>query len=202
MSRGIFDAAKDDAGLCRRERRVIGLFLFSFATSRQPAESAEERLTRLMQNYGTQVLRVCFLYLPDHALAQDASQTAFVKAWQAMHTLRDTSTEKAWLMRIAVNTCKTMLRSREYRLYAQSPDLDDLPIAAPEEATTDDTVLKAVLALPEKYREVVTLFYYQGLTSPEIARVLRVPQATVLTRLSRARKILESELKGWYLSDE
>lgn len=155
-----------------------------------------------MQTYGTQVLRMCYLYLKDHALAQDASQTAFIKAWQALHTLRDASTERAWLMRIAVNTCKTILRSREHRLYTQSPDLDELPIAAPEDASIDDTVLRTVLALPEKYREVVTLFYYQGLTSPEIARVLRVPQATVLTRLNRARKLLESELKGWYLNDE
>lgn len=178
------------------------LFMFTFSGARPPTESAEERLTRLMQTYGTQVLRVCYLYLQDHALAQDASQTTFVKAWQALGTLRDTGTEKAWLMRIAVNTCKTMLRSREYRLYAQSPDLDELPIAAPGDAAPDDTVLRTVLALPEKYREVVTLFYYQGLTSPEIARVLRVPQATVLTRLNRARKMLESELKGWYLNDE
>jgi RNA polymerase sigma-70 factor (ECF subfamily) len=170
--------------------------------SRQPAESAEERLTRLMQNYGTQVLRVCFLYLQDHALAQDASQTAFVKAWQAMHTLRDTSTEKAWLMRIAVNTCKTMLRSPEYRLYAHSPDMDDLPEPSCEDDHGDTTVLSAVLALPEKYREVVMLHYYQGLSSPETARILRVPQATVLTRLHRARKLLESELKGWYLGHE
>jgi Fe-S-cluster-containing hydrogenase component 2 len=59
-----------------------------------------------------------------------------------------------------------------------------------------------VLALPEKYREVVMLHYYQGLSSPETARILRVPQATVLTRLHRARKLLESELKGWYLGHE
>ncbi len=178
------------------------MFLLMTLSTKPPQDSAEDRLTRLMQTYGSQVLRVCYLYLKDHALAQDASQTAFVKAWQALHTLRDTATEKAWLMRIAVNTCKTMLRSREYRLYAQSPDLDELPLSAPEDASPDDTVLHAVLALPEKYREVVTLYYYQSLSSQEVARVLRVPQATVLTRLNRARRLLESELKGWYFDHE
>lgn len=167
-----------------------------------PPETDEERLTRLMETYGSNVLRICYLYLKDHALAQDAAQTTFVKAWQALRTLRDGSTEKAWLMRIAVNTCKTTLRSREYRLYAQSPDMDELPDPAVEDVHPDNTVLNAVMALPEKYREVVMLHYYQGLSSPAVARILKLPQATILTRLHRARKLLESQLKGWYLSDE
>lgn len=176
------------------------MFSFLIANPSMPQESAEERLTRLMQTYGDNVLRICYLYLKDHALAQDASQTTFVKAWQALSSLRDVSVEKAWLLRIAVNTCKTILRSREYRLYAQSPNLDDLPIAT-EDVSADDTVLTAVMALPEKYREVVMLHYYQGLASPDVARILHVPQATVLTRLHRARKLLESKLKGWYMSN-
>lgn len=163
-----------------------------------PSESDEERLTRLMQIHGSAVLRVCYLYLKDHALAQDAAQTAFVKAWQALSSLRSNASEKAWLMRIAVNTCKTMLRSPEYRLYAQSPDMDELPEPSVHDEHPDSTVLSAVLALPQKYREVVMLHYYQGLSGPEVARILRIPQATVLTRLHRARKLLETELKGWY----
>ena len=167
-----------------------------------PSETAEERLTRLMQTHGNAVLRVCYLYLKDHDLAQDAAQTTFVKAWQALSTLRQPGAEKAWLMRIAVNTCKTVLRSHEYRIYAQSPDMDEMPEPSVEDTHPDSTVLSAVMALPEKYREVVMLHYYQGLGSPEVARILQIPQATVLTRLHRARKLLESELKGWYLGDE
>lgn len=168
----------------------------------QSSENAEERLTRLMQTHGNSVLRVCYLYLKDHALAQDAAQTTFVKAWQAIHTLQEGSTEKAWLMRIAVNTCKSILRSREYRLYAHSPDMEELPDPAAEDDLPDATVLNTVMALPEKYREVIMLHYYQGLSSPVMAKVLKLPQATVLTRLHRARKLLESQLKGWYLDNE
>ncbi len=177
------------------------MFLFMTAGAPLPRESAEDRITRLMTSYGDDVLRVCYLFLKEHSTAQDASQTTFVKAWQAISTLRDGSTERAWLMRIAVNTCKTILRSREHRLYAQSPDLDDLSLST-EDELPDDTVLRAVLDLPEKYREVVVLHYYQGLSSTEAAKALRVPQATVLTRLHRARKLLESKLKGWYMSNE
>ena len=165
-------------------------------------ENDEERLSRLMDSYGSSVLRVCYLYLKDHALAQDASQTAFVKAWKALSSLRDNTSEKAWLMRIAVNTCKTMLRSPEYRMYAQNPDMDELPEPSVAAVESDHTVLSAVLKLPEKYREVIMLHYYQGLTSQEVARILGIPQATVLTRLHRARKLLESDLKGWYQSDD
>ena len=165
-------------------------------------ENDEARLTRLMEAHGNHVLRVCYLYLKDHALAQDAAQTTFVKAWQALSSLRAGSTEKAWLMRIAVNTCKTILRSPEYRMYAHNPDPDAMPEPSMEDQHPDDTVLGAVMRLPEKYREVIILHYYQGLGSTEVARILHIPQATILTRLHRARKLLESELKGWYLSNE
>ncbi|MGN1367526.1 MAG: sigma-70 family RNA polymerase sigma factor [Aristaeellaceae bacterium] len=175
---------------------------FSFFAIPTSTESTEERLTRLMQAHGDSVLRICYLYLKDHALAQDAAQTTFVKAWQALHTLRDDAMEKAWLMRIAVNTCKSILRSREYRLYAQSPDMEELPEPSQEDSLPDATVLNAVLSLPEKYREVIMLHYYQGLSSPVIAKVLKLPQATILTRLHRARKLLASQLKGWYMDDE
>lgn len=203
MSRGIFMSrqTKESRGI-RQERRVRALISFMILDIPMPVETDEERLTRLMQTYGSNVLRVCYLYLKDHALAQDAAQTTFVKAWQALSTLREGGTEKAWLMRIAVNTCKTTLRSREYRLYAQSPDMDDLPEPSTEDEHPDNTVLNAVMSLPEKYREVVMLHYYQGLSSTEAARILHLPQATILTRLHRARKLLESQLKGWYLSDD
>lgn len=186
----------------RPEGRVTALISFMIVDIPASAENAEERLTRLMQTYGSDVLRVCYLYLKDHALAQDAAQTTFVKAWKALSTLREGGTEKAWLMRIAVNTCKTTLRSREYKLYAQSPDMEELPEPSTEDSLPDNTVLLAVMALPEKYREVIMLHYYQGLTSPAIARILALPQATILTRLHRARKLLENQLKGWYLNNE
>ena len=60
----------------------------------------------------------------------------------------------------------------------------------------------AVMALPDKYRDIVILHYYQSIPTPDVARILRLPQATVRTRLHRARAILQSQLKGWYLNDD
>ncbi len=178
------------------------MLFFTFPATEKSRESREAHIQRLMQTHGNAVLRVCYVYLRDHALAQDAAQTAFVKAWQALHTLRDPALEKAWLMRIAVNTCKTMLRSPEYRLYAHNPDLDEMPEPSVSTPPRDDAVLQAVMALPLIYREVTLLHYYQGLSTPEVARALKIPQSTVLTRLHRARKLLENSLKGWYFDNE
>lgn len=167
-----------------------------------PGDEREARLRRLMEAHGSAVLRVCFLYLRDYALAQDAAQTAFLKVWRALDTLRDSGNERAWVMRIAVNTCKNVRKSREYRLYAQSTPLDQIPEPTAEAELPDDTVLTAVLSLPDKYREVVLLHYYQGFALTEVAEILNISQVSVRTRLHRARKQLEPLLKGWYFGDE
>ncbi|MGN0794294.1 MAG: sigma-70 family RNA polymerase sigma factor [Aristaeellaceae bacterium] len=171
-------------------------------TAPQSVVQKEATLTRLMETYGTNVLRVCFLYLHDHALAQDAAQTTFMKAWQALDTLREGATEKAWVMRIAANTCRSILRSREYRHYAHGSNLEDVDEPSVDALIPDSTVYNAVCALPDKYREIVILHYYQTLPIADVAQVLHIPQSSVRTRLHRARKLLEPMLKGWYLSDE
>ncbi len=167
-----------------------------------PGDVKVEKLRRIMDAYGSSVLRVCYLYLKDYALAQDAAQTTFLKVWRALDTLREGATEKAWVMRIAANTCKSMLKSREFRQYAKNMPLDQFPEPAAEDGLPDDTVLQAVLALPDKYREIVVLHYYQGLPLTEVAQIVRIPQASVRTRLHRARKMLYPLLKGWYFGDE
>jgi len=166
------------------------------------AEARERTLERLMTQYGDSVARVCFLFLRDRQLAQDAAQDTFIKAWNALDRLREDGAEKAWLMQIAVNNCKNMLRSRYFRMVDRGISLDELPEAATEDRQGDDTVLKAVMALPDKYREPVILYYYQELTAEETAQALRLPGATVRTRLKRARDLLRTRLEGWYFDNE
>ena len=99
-------------------------------------------------------------------------------------------------MRIAANVCKTELKSRPSRIPEQAAEAG-IPAQDP-----DDTVYRAVTALPDSYRLPVVLFYYQGFSVREIAGMLRLPGATVRTRLARARSRLKDELKGWYTDDE
>ena len=105
-------------------------------------------------------------------------------------------------MTIAVNTCRSILRSREFRMYAHGADPENIAEPSVDPVLPDGTVARAVLTLPTKYREVVILHYYQNLPTMDVARALRIPETTVRTRLHRARLMLEPMLKGWYLNDD
>ena len=139
---------------------------------------------------------MCFLYLHDRQLAEDAVQETFLRAYKAYDNFRGDSSEKTWLTRIAVNVCKSALR-RERPL-----PLSDAPEDSYEAQFRDDTVLQAVCALPQKLREVVLLYYYQELSTPEIATLLHLPRNVITSRLSRGRAQLKTQLKGWYFDEQ
>lgn len=153
----------------------------------------------LLEQQGDRLLRLCTLYLGDRMLAEDAVQDTFLRAIRAWPRFRGECAVETWLVRIAVNVCKSQLRSPWRRRRAPAEELDSLSVDAPE--APDDTVVCAVGALPPKYREVVVLYYYQDLKSAEIAQLLGIPLSTVTVRLSRARGMLKEKLKGWYHDD-
>ncbi len=162
----------------------------------QRVPAAPEVVERLMDSYGDGILRLCYLFLRDRALAEDAAQETFVRAWQHYGTFQGQAHEKTWLSAIAVNLGRNLLRSP---WHSRRVDLPAMAEPAAEDADrSDDTVVRAVLALPKKYREVVVLYYYQEWSTAEIARVLGIPQGTVTVRLKRARDRLRPCLEGWY----
>ena len=160
-------------------------------------ETSAQAIERMMDAYGSDILRLCYLYLKDYALAEDAVQEAFIRAYRGLNSFRGQSSEKTWLTRITINVCKNMLRNpwRRLRDWSAAQRLPE-PACSPE--AWDGEVLRAVTALPVKYREVVLLYYYQEMTLREIAILLNVPQATVSTRLSRGRARLKEVLEGWW----
>lgn len=89
--------------------------------------SPEAELTRLMKNYEADVVRLCFLYLRDLSLAEDATQETFLKVYRSIGMFRRESSEKTWLMRIAINTCKDIRRGAWFRHVDRSVSLDHLP---------------------------------------------------------------------------
>jgi len=161
-----------------------------------------ETLARLMEQYGSRLLRLCALYLRDAALAQDAVQETFLKAYRHYDQYRGEASEVTWLSRIAVNQCRDALRSPWHRHVNRRTPVDSLPEGASAFAFPDDTVLTAVMALPEKYRQAVLLRYYQGLKLTQIASVLGVSEGAVRKRLHRANGILRERLKEWYYDEE
>lgn len=150
----------------------------------------------LIEHYGNDVLRLCILYLGDDHLAQDAFQETFVKAWKGLDAFRGESSVKTWLSRIAVNTCRDQLRSGWLKMLRRSKPLEEVTdLAAPRPGPEAVAVREATLALGGKYREVIVLYYYEGMQIQEIANVLNLPENTVSTRLRQARAQLGRMLR-------
>lgn len=153
--------------------------------------TASTRLEQLMRVHGDRLLRLCCVYLNDYALAQDAVQETFIKAYRHLDALRDPIAAPAWLTRIAINTCRSMRRSAWLRLVEPR---ESLPEAA-QEMPEADALLSEIARLPVKYREVIILYYYQELSTHEAAQLLRIPEKTFSTRLMRARTRLRTLLE-------
>jgi len=152
-------------------------------------------LERWMREYGPSLKRTCYLYLKDVALAEDAAQETFVKAWRSFSTFRGDCSEKTWLMRIAVNICRDMLRSAWFRRMDRRVTPEELPLTAPSK-DEQPQLAEAIMALAPKYREVIILYYYQGLDTQEMALAVRTSVNTAKSRLFRARKLLREQLEG------
>ena len=168
--------------------------------SEVPCESKEEKITRIMAQYGSHLKRLCFLYLRDEHAAQDAAQETFFKVYKHLDSFRGDCAEKTWITRIAVNTCRDMLRTAWFRRIDRRVTPEDLD--KPDETPTPDrTVSEAVMRLPARYREIILLYYYQNMNTSEIAQALRVSVNTVKSRLLRGKEKLKNELEGWYFDE-
>ena len=155
----------------------------------------EEVLNRLVEEHQTALLRLCYLILRDTALAEDAVQETFWKAWQNIMNFRGESSEKTWLTHIAVNTCRDMRRSAWLRHTDRRITPEMLPEAISTYTPRDEIVTIVVLALPDKLREAITLYYYQDMTMQEIADALGIGLSTVHGRIKKAQDKLRQELE-------
>ena len=149
-----------------------------------------QELAELYRRHVDTVWRVCYSFMKNRADTEDMVQEAFLRAYYADKPFRSEEHEKAWLIVTASNLCKDALK-RAWR--RDEPLENHLELAAPGR---DAQVLEAVLALPERYKTAVYLYYYEGYSLKEIASILGCPQATVRTRLARARKQLKQMLGG------
>ena len=156
-------------------------------------------IEELIDRYGDDILRLCIVYLGDRALAEDACQETFIRAWRHMDSFRGESNEKTWLLRIAINTCRDYQRTGWFRRMDRSITPEDLPECGAEDRSYDRLpVTEAVRQLPPGLRNVIWLRYYEGMKLPEIAQTVGLSEATVKRRLSNAAAILRQKLEGWY----
>ncbi len=141
------------------------------------------------------LLRLCCALLGDAALAEDAVQDTFIRAWRALPHFRGDSSEKTWLTHIAVNVCRDLQRKGWFRHEDRRVSLDTLPEPAAPCTAQQDTLARAVLCLPLPCRQAVLLRYYQQMTLPEAAQALGISLSTMNRRLRRAKTLLKKELE-------
>lgn len=163
-----------------------------------PNNSREEMLAHMVAQYEVMLLRTCYMYLRDKGLAEDATQETFLKAYKALDSFRGESSEKTWLMRIAINTCRDMKRNAWFRFMDRSVEIERLPEPAKVfEFMEADDLTQAILKLPTKHKEVILLHFYQDMTMREIASVLDLSASTIQKRVkaacSKLKKMLGKE---------
>ena len=166
-----------------------------------PGSCPEETLERLIRENEISLKRLCYLYLHDRTLAEDAVQETFLKAYRFLKDFRGESNEKAYLTRVAINTCKDMLRTGWFRHMDRRITPEELPARQAADPYHRE-VAAAVMNLPRKLREVILLYYYRGMSMQEIAETLSISQPAVTGRLKRAREKLKTELKGGSIDEE
>ena len=161
-----------------------------------PDNDREAVIRRMIGEHQTALLRLCYLYLHDVHLAEDAVQETFIKAYRTLDTFRSASSEKTWLTRIAMRTCCDMRRSFWFRRMDRRITPEMLPDQASEADEDESALTLALMNLPRKEREVILLYYYQDMNMTDIADALGLTQPTVSYRLRRAREKLRQELEG------
>ena len=137
------------------------------------------------------VWNLCYTYLHNPADTEDAVQETFMKLAVCGRKFRDADHEKAWLIVTAGNVCKDELR----RMGRKEVSLETAEPVSSSQPEMDET-LQALRTLPEIYRTVLYLFYYEGLPTKQIGKLLKRPDATVRSDLRRGRQMLKERLEG------
>lgn len=149
-----------------------------------------------VHTYADMVYRLACLNTNNKETAEDVFQTVFLKLVSHQESIISEEHLKAWLIRVTINQCKSVATTAWNRKRASYEDA--MLMEEPEEQEDFSDVYEAVRELPDKYRDVIHLFYYEQLTVKDIAGILDTKEATVKTWLSRGRKLLGEKLKEEY----
>jgi RNA polymerase sigma-70 factor, ECF subfamily len=156
-----------------------------------------EAFALLVERWQIPLVNLAWRYCRDRGRAEEMAQEAFLRAWRNLAQWRGDSAFSTWLFALAANCYRTEL----HRIPAGMQSLDEiaeppderLSPAAFDDARRDEALRRAVLALPEKYRDAVLLYYFHEQDVPAAARTLHIPEGTLKARLFRGRELLRSK---------
>ena len=159
-------------------------------TSEWPADDIET----LISQYGNMLFRLCLIMLKNESDAEDAIQETYIKYFQKAPLFDSKEHQKAWLIRVATNKCRDMLRFR-----VRHPQIDDEDISKFIPDSSDSGILEALTMVPEKFRLVLTLYYIEEYRIEDIATIIGRSSSAVKMRLQKGRKLLEDIYRKEYL---
>ncbi len=153
----------------------------------------QKEILDLYEKYYEMVWRICLVRFGNSHDAYDAAQETFVRLISYTKSFHSEEHEKAWLIRTAVNYCKDVMKSsyrkREFCLDAGKPSEE---VDVPDEYSE---VYEAMMGLPEKYRVILYLYYYEGYSLKEIAGMMKMNASTLRSRFAKAKELMKAYLK-------
>jgi len=152
---------------------------------------SEQEVNSAIERYAGTVRRLCTVYLKNDTDTEDIFQTVFLKYVLSSVSFESDEHEKAWFIRVTINACKDLLKSFFRSRTVPLGELLEQPAAIPPD---NREVLEAVLSLPQRYRDVVYLHYFEDYTAPEISRILGKNVNTIYTLLTRSKRLLREKL--------
>lgn len=151
----------------------------------------KEYTNSVIEKYFDTVYKLALARTRDATHAEDVTSDVFLKFMQTKKVFESEEHIKAWLIRVTINCSHNLFSSSWFKKTV--PLEDTIPAEMPEE---ESDVYLAVMRLPEKYRTVIHLFYYEELSVAEISHTLGINESTVKSQLSRGRNLLKESLKG------
>lgn len=160
------------------------------------SEERERRLIEAMEQYGDDIVKLCYTYVRNWQTAEDLTQESFLKFFRSLHTFRGEASVKTFLYRIAINVCHDYLSSWKYAKVTITNAFQKL---LRTERSTEQVVISmddsarlawAIEQLPPRYKDVLVVFHFGEMSLEETSSILKLPLNTVKTRLRRARQML------------
>ena len=159
----------------------------------------------LVEKYLKMVYRISFHYFGNNEDAEDVSQDVFIKLCSLKNDFKNDDEIKAWLIRVTTNTCHSYYRNpfRKRKAEIDEKELENIigTGSSEQEIVDRKVIMDAVMSLPEHYRIIVYLYYYEEYSIGQISNILKIKETTIQTRLSRARDKLKSALGDCFLDE-